>query len=253
MSRDASWDTLTAELDAWAAAGRTATLWWRDDDARRPGPALMRLVDLTATVPLALAVVPADAEAGLADLPAHVSFLPHGWRHANHAAEGAKKSEFGPERPGFDRLADVALGWTRLRHLFGDRARPVFVPPWNRIEPDFVPRLANAGVVALSRFGPRQQREAAPGLAEVNVHVDIVDWRGSRGFVGESAALGALVAHLGARRGGQVDADEPTGVMTHHAVHDVACWEFLEELLAATAGTTAARWLSADDAVRLGA
>ena len=246
-----SWDDLARELDAWAANGRTATLWWRDDDARRPGPALERLAALTAAVPLALAVVPADAEAGLADLPGHVSFLPHGWRHVSHAAAGRKKNEFGPERPGFDRLADVALGWTRLQHLFGPRARPIFVPPWNRIDPDFVPRLANAGLTGLSRFGPRRQREAAPGVAEVNCHVDIVDWRGSRGFVGEAAALAPLIAHLGARRSGQADSDEATGVMTHHAVHDVGCWRFLETLVAKTAGNAAARWLSADDAVRL--
>ncbi|NUB17118.1 hypothetical protein GAY28_35010, partial [Azospirillum brasilense] len=34
----AGWDALTAELDAWAAGGRTATLWWRDDDAVEPTP-----------------------------------------------------------------------------------------------------------------------------------------------------------------------------------------------------------------------
>lgn len=252
-----NWDALTAELDAWAAAGRVASLWWRDDDARRRGPALDRLVALADGRPLALAVVPADAEPGLRDLPTCVSFLPHGWRHVNHAPEGAKKSEFGPERPGFDRLADVALGWTRLQHLFGDRARPVFVPPWNRVEADFVPRLANAGMAGLSRFGRRKARAPAPGLVEVNCHVDLVDWRGQhgnrRGFVGDAAALGALIAHLAARRTGVADPDEPTGVMTHHAAHDAGCWDFLAKLLAATAKHGAARWLSADDAVRLGA
>lgn len=247
------WNTLAAELDAWGEAGREATLWWRDDDARRPGPRLSRLVELAGGVPLALAVVPSDAESGLGDLPASVSFLPHGWRHANHAAEGRKKCEFGPERPAFDRLADVALGWTRLQHLFGARARPVFVPPWNRIEADFVPRLANAGLSGLSRFGPRRAAEPVPGLVEANCHVDIVDWRGSRGFVGEAAALGALVAHLGNRRAGRADPAEPTGLMTHHAVHDSACWTFLENLREITAAHAAARWLSADDAVRLGA
>jgi hypothetical protein len=247
------WDALAAELDAWGTTGQVATLWWRDDDARRPGPRLARLVDLAGAVPLALAVVPADAEPGLGELPTSVSFLPHGWRHANHAAAGRKKCEFGPERPAFDRLADVALGWTRLQHLFGDRARAVFVPPWNRIEAGFVPRLTNAGLSGLSRFGARKARRAAPDLVEVNCHVDIVDWRGHRGFIGESAVLGALVAHLGDRRAGRADATEPTGLMTHHAVHDAGCWKFLEKLLQVTAGHSAGRWLSADDAVRLGA
>ena len=30
---DAPWAALNAELDCWAAAGRCATFWWRDDDA----------------------------------------------------------------------------------------------------------------------------------------------------------------------------------------------------------------------------
>lgn len=246
------WDQLRRELDAWGAAGEAASLWWRDDDARRPGPNLDRLVALADTVPLALAVVPADVVPELGELPENIHLLPHGWRHANRAPEGEKKSEFGPHRPAYDRLADVALGWTRLRHLFGDRAEPVFVPPWNRIDADFVPRLSNAGLAALSRFGPRAAREAAPGLVEVNCHLDIIDWRSSRGFVGESTALAALIAHLGARRTGTVDADEPTGVMSHHAVHDDGCWKFLDKLLAATAECPAARWLSVRSAVRLG-
>ena len=27
------WDILNNELDAWAASGKVADLWWRDDDA----------------------------------------------------------------------------------------------------------------------------------------------------------------------------------------------------------------------------
>ncbi|MEK9660397.1 MAG: hypothetical protein VW644_01455, partial [Alphaproteobacteria bacterium] len=42
----APWDALAAELDVWAAAGRTATLWWRDDDADAASPALERLLAL---------------------------------------------------------------------------------------------------------------------------------------------------------------------------------------------------------------
>ena len=42
------WADLDAELDRWKAAGRAATLWWRDDDATRPTPALDRLLALQA-------------------------------------------------------------------------------------------------------------------------------------------------------------------------------------------------------------
>ena len=36
----AEWGDLARELDAWAADGRRATLWWRDDDAAHAGPEL---------------------------------------------------------------------------------------------------------------------------------------------------------------------------------------------------------------------
>jgi len=62
------WQALDAELDAWSAAGRTAELWWRDDDAIVPTPALDRLLDIRrrSGVPIALAVIPARAQATLA-------------------------------------------------------------------------------------------------------------------------------------------------------------------------------------------
>ncbi|MDA0702442.1 MAG: polysaccharide deacetylase, partial [Proteobacteria bacterium] len=38
------WHAFSQELDRWAADGRRATFWWRDDDARAPGPALDALL-----------------------------------------------------------------------------------------------------------------------------------------------------------------------------------------------------------------
>src|SRR5216684_8019215 len=63
----ADWLDLERELDAWRAAGRSATLWWRDDDAVRPTPALDRLLAIAAGVPLALAVIPGPTGAPLAE------------------------------------------------------------------------------------------------------------------------------------------------------------------------------------------
>jgi len=71
-------------------------------------------------------------------------------------------------------------------------------------------------------------------VREVNTHVDIIDWRGTRAFVGEAAALGALLSHLSAKLRNQADAGEPTGVLTHHAVHDAASWSFIERLFERT-------------------
>src|SRR5204862_1733198 len=84
-----SWFDLVDELDLWADLGETATFWWRDDDAVRPSPHLDQLLAFTKRVPIALAVIPAAAEASLANRLAgspNVTVLQHGWRHANHAA-----------------------------------------------------------------------------------------------------------------------------------------------------------------------
>jgi len=64
------WRELQDELDAWTDAGRVATLWWRDDDASGPSPALDRLLALQSHygVPLALAVIPQRLDPSLASL-----------------------------------------------------------------------------------------------------------------------------------------------------------------------------------------
>ncbi len=247
------WAALDAELEAWRAARDTPTFWWRDDDAGRPGEALERLLELGARweVPLALAVVPADCGRPLAERLAKapdVAVLPHGLGHLNHAPEGAKKAEFGAHRPLFELLGDVATGWNRTRLLFAAKALPVFVPPWNRLAPSLVPRLADAGLRGLSRFGPRAAALAAPGIVECNCHLDLLAWRGNRGFVGEAEALAAVVEHLSGRREGRFDSAEPTGVMSHHLAHDEGCWRFLGRLFEHLRKGGIGRWLSAVEA-----
>jgi hypothetical protein len=115
-----------------------------------------------------------------------------------------------------------------------------------------VPRLPEAGLHGLSRYGARGA--AIRGLREANTHVDIIAWRGDRGFIGEAAALGLLVEHLSARRGAAqraaLDADEPSGVLTHHALHDRPAWTFLERLFDETRAAGAA-WLEAREVFTL--
>ncbi len=243
------WDALDSELDTWAAAGRVPDFWLRDDDAQEPSPALDRLLDIAGTnaVPLALAVIPAGAGEALAkrlEKAPWTNVLQHGYAHRNHAGAEDKKCELGPARPAEHVIAEIAVGRQSLEALFGARALPVMVPPWNRIAPHLVPMLPEIGFAGLSRFGPRERAQAVSGLAQTNTHVDIIDWRGSRGFVGEEVALRAIVEHLAARRGGQVDTSEPTGILTHHRDHDGACWAFLGALLTRLAGHGA--WRSAD-------
>lgn len=243
-----NWVDLQAELDAWGAAGLTATFWWRDDDAEQPGPVLDRLFALSArhAAPLALAVVPARASAF--DLPRGVQVVQHGHAHDNRAAPAEKKCEFPATRPLADGIAAIADGWQRLRDLFGAAAIPLFVPPWNRIAPAYLPALPAIGMRGISTYGARKQADEA-GLRVVNTHIDPIDWRGARGFAGDAVALALAVTHLQARRQGQADAAEPTGLLTHHLAHDEASWTFVDRFLAEVAGHGAARLLPADAAL----
>jgi hypothetical protein len=228
-----TWRGLEEELRRWRDAGRAAELWWRDDDATAPSAALARLLALSKStgVPLALAVIPHSAHETLfAGLEASV--LMHGADHVNRAAQGEKKTEFPAAEPDDAALARLAAARARLERLAGDNFLPVLAPPWNRLKRSLVARLPAAGLHGLSAYGDR--KAAIPGVREVNTHVDIIDWRGTRGFVGEAAALGALVRHLSARLCNESDAGEATGLLTHHAVHDAASWLFIERLFERT-------------------
>jgi hypothetical protein len=222
-----AWRTLAEALDAVAERGEAIRLWWRDDDAGHDGPALARLLDLAELcgAPLALAVVPAwlDAEAqGRIAASAQATVLQHGFAHVDHAPAGAKKIELGG-RDGAIILAELARGREILRDAFGATFLAVLVPPWNRLDAALIAQLARCGFVGLSTFGRRAAAEGASGLAQVNVHLDPVDWHGSRLFVGEAAALNRLCAAL--------DPEEPIGILSHHLAMDEAGWRFLEDLL----------------------
>ncbi len=249
-----SWRHLSEELDAWATAGHSATLWWRDDDAVEPSPALARLLALAETrdLPHALAVIPARASVALAEWlesqAARTHLLQHGYAHRNHAADGEKKAELGAQRPANVVLEELARGWGRMTALFGETWTPVLVPPHNRIAEAVVQGLAELGFQGLSTQGPRAAVLAAPGLIQVNTHLDIMHWPDPRGFLGEDEALEILVAQLRARRLGEADATEPTGLLTHHPAHDAAAWAFLEALLDRLAGHPAARFVAAGEA-----
>jgi hypothetical protein len=248
------WRELWDELDAWRDAGQSATLWWRDDDAVEPTPALDRLLALAArtAVPVALAVVPAGAGVALADRLAEArglaTPLQHGYAHANHAADGEKKAELGASRPLERVREELARGAARMAALFGTRALRVLVPPWNRVADEVVACLPALGFTGLSTYLARAAAVPVPGLTAVNTHADILRWTAPRGFLGESETLALLSAHLGARRRGPADAAEPTGVLSHHLAHDEAAWRFLETLLPRLSEHPAVRWLSALEA-----
>lgn len=246
----AAWQALADELARWRDAGRAAEFWWRDDDAARPGPALARVLGLSArhAVPLALAVVPLEtgAELPLALAP-RVAVIQHGTDHRNRAGPGEKKTEFPASEPAAAAIERLAAGRLRLAALAGGRFVPVLAPPWNRLPEHFAPWVRAAGFRGLSRYGARAAARPAPGLLQVNTHVDLIAWQAGRGFAGEEAALGAAVRHLAAKRSGDADAGEPTGWLSHHLVHDDAAWAFLERLFETLCEAPGLRWRSAED------
>jgi hypothetical protein len=234
-----SWQALSDEAARWRDAGRTADLWWRDDDAADVDPALDRLLVLQrdTAAPLALAVVPARATAALAQRLAGepgIDVLQHGYAHMNHAAPPDKKIELGLQRPAMIVLGELGTGWMALERLFAAQALPVMVPPWNRIADILVPTLPEIGYRGLSTFGPRKRAQPVRGFLQVNTHIDLIDWKGGGGFVGEEAALAALVEALGRSRRGD---GEPIGLLSHHLAMDGRAWDFLRSVLEATKTT----------------
>jgi hypothetical protein len=246
----ADWPDLVDELDRWGAAGRVARLWWRDDDAAAPAPRLGTLLAIADRVPVALAVIPALAGAALASAlegTPEAAVLQHGWQHADRAA-GSRKSEYPAGRPRWLVAAEIAAGRARLGALFGARALPVFVPPWNRFDEEFLPLLRAAGIVGLSGMATRRVGPPRGGLARLDVDLDLVAWRRDRGFIGAAAALGGLVGRLRAvRLGGAAAA---IGILTHHLMMDRATAAFLGRLLRLTGSHAAVRWTSIAELMR---
>jgi len=234
-----SFAPLRHALDSFAEAGKTARFWLRDDDAVEPTAALDRLLALGADhhVPLTLAVIPQFTGPALA---AHLQGLavevaPHGWSHANHSPPNVKSCELGPERAAPAVLDELATGLAHLRDLHGNRAVPVLVPPWNRIDPALIPLLPALGFRGLSVFGPEMGN---PPPMHINVHVDLIDWHGTRGARDPSVVVADIVNRLAVVQ----ETGAVVGYMTHHRVHDAAAWDFTGRLFAITATHPGASW-----------
>ena len=270
------WAALEAELSAWSRAGRTATLWWRDDDAAAGNAKLGRLLELAAkfAAPVALAAVPRLADASLMRLieqARDVTPIVHGYAHINHAPEAEKQAEFGAHRGIGVMCAELAAGLNILRDMFGAGLQPVLVPPWNRIAPALAPHLRGLGYTGVSAFRPAPGRRPAPGIVQTNCHIDAIGWRPTQSARPAEMVLGELTALLRIRRlYPHVPADtlifekpippgfdpgEPTGILTHHLAQDADMWEFLAQLLRTIAPHCkpggGARWMNCAEAFML--
>jgi len=240
------WNDLFSELDRWPAG--KATFWWRDDDATIRTPALARLLALS-DLPLAIAVVPGHMRVSLAEQIAEprIDVLQHGFSHTNYQPDEQKKAELGNGRPLAAIQEELRRGWQRLSVLYGKRALPVLVPPWNRIDPKLAATLPSLGYVGLSA-GLEPRESPGDGLIRNNAHIDIVDWtKQPRRFAGETVAFDHAVSHLVARRTGEVDSEEATGFMTHHLAMDDESFSFAAEFLKRTSAHPAVQWRAARD------
>jgi glycosyltransferase involved in cell wall biosynthesis len=234
---------ISEELDRWSATGNVARFWWRDDDAVTDTPKLRRLIELARRleVRVGLAVIPERADDSLArllfDAPCRV--WQHGWGHHYHA-----DGEFGQGRALQAMIDDALSGQQRLNGIFGPGGwQRVFVPPFHALSLSFkalLPRLGYAGLSAGDPLTPPLQT-----VHEVNAEVDIVNWK-ERRFFGADAVNAMLVEQLAVRRSGRIPMDRPIGLLTHHLVHEMDAWRFLEELLSILSSHRAADLIMAD-------
>ena len=245
-----AWDWLARELDRWGESGQSASFWWRDDDATEPSAELERLLQtsLHHDLPLALAVIPAQLDPRLVthlqQFP-RTSVLQHGFNHRSHALPGQRKLELGGDRDADAILGELAQGYRILQQQFADRFVPVMVPPWNRIDANLLARLSDIGLCGLSTMRVRRLAHPAPGLLQVNTHLDPINWRTHRGFIGLYPAVAILVQHLLARRTGYRDLQEPTGILSHHLAQSEPVWRFLDRLFEFLGKHPAVTWVDA--------
>lgn len=228
-------------LDEFASLNVVADLWLRDDDATQPGAALERLIALSAefSVPMTLAVIPEPSGELLAHRLAETSGIDvavHGWAHRNHAGLAEKKRELGMHRPLDVVLDELRRGFDKLRLLHGARFTPMLVPPWNRIDDEVIAELPQIGFKALSVYGA-EKMSTVPLL---NTHVDVIDWRGTRGGKDHDMLFAETVACMreALLTGGM------TGILTHHLDHDESVWAFLQRLFSLTVDHPGCRWRS---------
>lgn len=241
------WQALSEELDRWSDTGKTATFWWRDDDAVAPTAQLERLLKYAQAAPMCLAVIPDSATPELADRikdVTSVAVLQHGWNHVNHAATG--KSEYPASRSAHEVEREVAAGRRLLAGRFGAQSLPVFVPPWHGFDDCFLPLLASNGITHISRMGPRPSLFADHNLFQVNTHVAPIQWTVPRSFGDEAEYVARIIDHLRGRRTGQYDAGEPTGLLTHHLVQNDRSFQFVSDLLKVTSEHPAGMWLDGE-------
>jgi hypothetical protein len=156
-----------------------------------------------------------------------------------------KRIEVGGERSTDEIQTQLATGCEKLQDAFADQFLPVMVPPWNRIESRTYAALVIAGFCGVSSMWARANAYPAEGLLQVNTHLDPVNWRHDRGFIGESMAIAHICNHLLNRRTAGQASNEPTGILTHHLAQTEEVWDFVRRLMLKLSEHPAVEWLDA--------
>lgn len=221
---------LSPELARWQSSGKAPVFWWRDDDARYPGPALDRLLELSRRfrAPLTIAAVPDGDMVALAAACAttpDIDLAIHGFRHENRAPAGQPSGEVNDG----DTLEAVS---SELEAAFAVFARAglkpdLFVPPWNNAHATLDAALVRHELI-VSRYGELRASDASP--PRLDAHLDVMRWKPQARFRGAVRFLLRARKLLVQRRvlGAWHD---PIGLLTHHLDHDEPTWRFVEAFL----------------------
>jgi hypothetical protein len=158
----------------------------------------------------------------------------------NHAPRGQSLGawELDGFRPAEQVLAEMRSGKTRLEKLFGERFKPIMVPPWNRVHAALLPGLAAQGFVGISGTGEGVGTEPVPGLRCIDCQIDVLRWKDGARFAGWQRSADELVSLLMDPAGESI-----VGINTHHAVTDRDGWTFIASLNRLVADHPAAEWV----------
>lgn len=229
MTLEVELQALKIELDEWSRNQAAATIWWRDDDLHQPTPELELILytsEITRFKPL-LGVIPLlsvqELPASLKNFDARIGI--HGLQHINHNIRLARKSEFGSARCIEDQKQDIKKAKDVLLSLFGDSVLNCFIPPWNRISSELVAYLPNLGFSSISAFGERKTKHPVPNLLQINTHVDLIDWKNTRKFIGGESMASQLTNYLRRKRLDTSNHFEPIGLLSHHLEMNKKDWE----------------------------
>ena len=207
-----------------------ATVFFRADDVAIPSIKQDRLLGIFARhdAPLCAALVPAwmtvkhwEAIARSVQGKHHLfAWHQHGWNHLNHESAG-KKQEFGPGANPEQKRRAIIRGRDKLVSILGNHFLPVFTPPWNRLDPETIGILLDAGFRAISRYRG-DKLPSLPGLPDLPVNVDLHTRKETSPEAGWDAFLAELDQALASGR---------VGFMLHHQRMNEAAFDFLDALL----------------------